>query len=280
MLSRYKHSGRVPPLGLVIGLGVGLLASLALVYPYDYGIIHIPSVKLRIFCTVIFGFMVGVAAGWGLALGKVRNTRVAGIAGILTALAALYVSWGAWLILVLDEPTSLLPRLLLRPWAMWQLLQAVNVDGTWGSGGSATKGVELWIIWILEAATILLLGLLGAVVMMGRLPFCESCEHWCKKAGELLIAATVQPANLKASVDKGDLGFLAEARLATKKEPRYSFTWYSCPSCHGLNTLSVTFAQAKSSKQLANHLMISGAEVEVLRNFQSKAGSLVVATAG
>lgn len=281
MRQRYTHSGRVPPLGLVLGLGLGLVAALPLSYLYDYGIIHVPSLKLRACFALFFGILIGVAAGWGLVLGKVRNTRVAGATGTIASVVALYVSWAAWLILVFEKPYSWIPRLLGRPFAVWRLVRLVNVDGTWGTSGSATKGIELWVIWVLEAIAIVACGWLGAALMMKNRPFCERCDHWCKKAGQLLIKPNLQPAELMASLNQNGLEFLAKAMPATKKEPRYTLTWHSCTSCGELNTLSVTLNQPKNNKEVASHLVLSAAEVGLLRDFQGKTGSLVAAaTAG
>lgn len=281
MRQRYTHSGRVPPLGMVLGLGFGLVAALPISYLYDYGIIHVPSLKLRACFTVFFGILIGVAAGWGMVLGKVRNTRVAAATGTIASVVALYVSWAAWLILVFEEPYSWIPRLLPRPVAVWRLVRLVNVDGTWGTSGSATKGIELWIIWGLEAVTVVGFGWLAAAQVMKNRPYCENCDHWCKKAGQLLIKPTMQPADLMTSLNEGGLGFLAKATPATSKEPRYSLTWHSCTSCGALNTLSVRLVQPKNSKEVASHLVLSAAEVDLLRDFQGKTQSLVAAaTAG
>ncbi|HLW54099.1 MAG TPA: hypothetical protein VKW06_14775 [Candidatus Angelobacter sp.] len=279
MRQRYQHSGRVPPLGLALGLGLGLAASVPLAYLYDYGIINVPSVKLRFLFTMIFGALAGMAAGWGLMLGKVRNSRIAGVVGIMTSAAALYISWATWLIMVFEKPYSWLPRVLLRPAAIWHLARVVNENGTWSTSGSPTKGTELWIIWMLEALTVLICGLGGAYLVMKALPFCENCDHWCRKAGQVLIAAKLVPAELMTRVNQEGLGFLAEASPAERKQPHYTLTWHSCTSCGTLNTLSVIVHQPKNNKELASHLLISAAEVDALKNFQGRTRSLATPAA-
>lgn len=271
MRQQYTHSGRVPPLGVVLGFSMVLLTAVPLSYLYDYGIIHVPYVKLRLIFTMSFGALAGAAAGWGMVLGKVRNNRIAGFVGIAASLAALYASWGTWLILVFDKPLAWLPNLLARPVAIWRLAELVNAEGTWGmSGGSATKGTGLWIIWALEAGTIILCGIGTAFLMIKSRAFCENCEHWSKKAGRLIIAPTMQREELMTRLNQGGLDFLANAAQATIKQARYTFTWYTCPSCSTLNTLNVMLTQPKNNKQMASHLLISAAEVDQLRNMQAK----------
>ena len=106
MKEKYQHSGKVPPLGVVLGILIGVASSMPLAFLYNYGIVNVPYIKLRMIFVLLFGFLVGIAAGWGLTLGKVRNNAVAALLGSGIALGALYVSWAAWLLEVIDKPYS------------------------------------------------------------------------------------------------------------------------------------------------------------------------------
>lgn len=277
MKQKYQHSGKTPPIGVALGLLTGFVASLPLAYLYDYGIINVPFVKLRLIFTVFFGLLVGAATGWGLTIGKVRNGRIAGLIGVVTGLGALYISWAAWLLLIFDKPSTYLFRLLGRPGLIWNLALQVNATGTWSTYGSTTSGVELWIIWLLEALTVVLLALLAAGGMVKKRPFCENCDQWCTEGGKLLFASNIAPADLLARVNQGQSDFLQDATPAAAKQPHYTLAWHSCPTCGALNTLTVSQTLPKNSKVLASQLLLSSGETESLRNWQVGKPALAVA---
>jgi hypothetical protein len=269
MREKYKHSGKVPPLGVGMGLLMGIIFSIPLAYAYDYGIINVPYIKLRMIFTFLFGLLAGIAVGWGLTLGKVRNGRVAGLMGVVVSLAALYISWGAWLLMVFQMPQANLFALLGRPAAIWRLLLLVNVTGTWSMSGFDRGGIMLWVFWVLEALTIVVCGLAGAFLMVKRRPFCENCDHWCPKAGQILVAATMAPADLMANLNQGKFDFLKLAAPATVKQAHYTLAWHSCPTCGALNTLTVSQVLPKNNKVLASDLLVSPAEIEALTNWRA-----------
>lgn len=273
MKEKYQHSGKVPPLGVALGLLTGLVASVPLAYLYDYGIINVPYVKLRMIFTLLFGFLVGIATGWGLTLGKVRNGKLAVAMGVVISLAAWYISWGAWLLLIFEKPAADLFRLLVAPRFLWDLVLVVNTNGTWAMSGSATTGIELWILWGLEALTVIVCGWGGSVVMMNRRPFCEKCDRWCDKSGQVLVMSTLSGAEVMSKVNQSQYDFLHDAALATAKQPHFTFAWNSCGSCGALNMLTISETETKNSKVLASRLVVSAGEIEQIRSWQATAAA-------
>ena len=72
----YKHSGRFSLGGLILGLanlgGVGALAARLYLRARDYSHSGSSPRGLR---DLAFGGLVGLATGWGMVWGKVRNRR-------------------------------------------------------------------------------------------------------------------------------------------------------------------------------------------------------------
>src|SRR5262249_43003255 len=133
MENYYKHSGRAPVLGIVFGFLAGVLISVPASYLYDYGIIEITTDKLRFICTVVFGVLIGAAAGMGLFWGKVRNSLAAAAIGAAACFAGLYISWGVWLIDIFERGhwISNPAKLLMNPAAVWRAILLINTTGTW-----------------------------------------------------------------------------------------------------------------------------------------------------
>ncbi len=73
MANYYKHSGKIAPQGLIFGLLLGAAVSVPASFLYDYGIFTIPEAKLRGFCTLVFGALIGAVSGAAMCWGKVRN---------------------------------------------------------------------------------------------------------------------------------------------------------------------------------------------------------------
>jgi hypothetical protein len=93
----YRHSGKVPLLGLIL-LGVaGLVAVPILGVLYGYLIFYIPFIYVNLF--VVFGYVYAVSfvLSKAMRLGKIRNTLIAGLAAFGFGLLAEYVGWVAWI---------------------------------------------------------------------------------------------------------------------------------------------------------------------------------------
>jgi hypothetical protein len=267
MQTCYKHSGKAPPIGVLLGLTGGVLAVIPLSFAYAYGIIHIPEVKLRAICTIAFGVLVGVATGLGMVWGKVRNNFVAVGAGLLTSLAALYVSWGIWILDIISPGKWGLDstKLLTSPQLIWQIILAINPRGTWGLQHEAPmRGIPLWIIWASEASLILLCGILVAVALVRRKPFCENCDQWCSGPEKLYYAPSVDSADLKAKIENQQFSDIQKLVQGDPKAAKAQIHLHACSTCGRLNTLTLIRSTAGSRKILFNKLLISDSDAGFL----------------
>jgi len=265
----YKHSGKVPAIGVLFGFLAGVLVSIPASYLYDYGIIEITTDKLRFVCTIAFGALVGLAAGMGMFWGKVRNNLVAAMIGAATSLAALYISWGVWLIDIYDRGRwiSNPSRLLMHPGFMWQVILQTNSTGTWAmEHESPTAGTVLWLVWLTEALFIVGFGMLVAVALIKRQPFCEQCDSWCSKIEKIYYAPTMQPADLKTKLENRQFECLQALGQGSAKAAHFRVVLHSCPTCGTLNTMTLMKAFPKDQKTLIDKLLFSASEAESIRH--------------
>lgn len=273
MAGYYKLSGKFTPAGLLMGLASGLAASFPLGILYNYSIVEVPSVKLRMIFTVLFGVLLGVACGWGLHAGKTRNDRVAGWMGIAVSSGGLYLSWVNWILHQLQPDRWILNPLplALRPGALWKLMVAINAEGTWSTGGGEPDhGFMLWVIWILEAVVVIGAGWLAAQPMADRKPFCEICGTWCSRQPALIFGPRLDEREFQSHLESGDARALNGLEAGSMKEAHYRLDLDSCGNCHRTNTATLTRAFPGDHKQLFSRVCLTDEQTSVLRDMAGR----------
>lgn len=275
----YKHSGRLTVTGVVASIVAGLAAGFPLAFIYAWGVIRIPEAKLSCIATMVYGGLLGAAVGLAAKWGRVRNAQVGALVAVCTAAGSLYWSWAFWvqnvfLTFAHKELSAL--ALMQRPQVLWGLIKFINRIGTWGmSAGSPTKGTELWVIWALEAATVLAIAALAAAALVQVQPFCEACQLWCSASEKLCLLPVVDLAQTRLLLDQHDLSFLQKLGPGNVKTTHLSAELHSCPNCRELNTLTLrqTFVQprkfgspAVKVADLTTKLMVSRQEADAFRH--------------
>lgn len=277
----YKHSGKFAVQGPILGLLGGIVFSVPAALLYDYALFTVLDVKLRFLCTIIFGLLLGGVCGAMMCLGKVRSNLLAGIVAFAVSFTGLYVSWAGWLagILHVLYPSYRLPG-VFRPLQVWKAVLAVNLHGTWSSGdGAPTHGVVLWFVWAAEAFLILAFGVLPALALVRKRPFCERCDQWCKRQLKLYFAPSLSPGDLKTQLESGDIGKLEKLAPGNKKQPHYRIDLHACGICHQLNTLTLEQIFPRSHRTLMNKLLLTGDQASVLRNIEMNQRAAAAANA-
>jgi hypothetical protein len=280
----YKHSGRFSLGGLITAAFVGVGAALVAGWAYGRGIPYIPEVKLAALATVAFGCLVGAAAGYGLVWGKVRNEPLSiGFAGAVSVLA-LYLSWAVWVAATLDsqhvQRVSWVD-LAAQPVALWNVICMINQYGTWGlSGESATNGLLLWIIWVLEAVTVIGCGVFVGKGVLNQHPFCETCEAWCGRGVKAFRAAPPDAAQLKLQLEANDFRALETLGPANKAAEHLIVEMDACEHCRQFHTVTITRVTVQRTKKgkvtfhhrtLLRQLLIGAGHAEVIRGISDKA---------
>jgi hypothetical protein len=280
MNQTYKHSGKFTPIGVSAGVMTGLAAGFLLAYIYAWGIIKIDEQKAAALATLAYGAAVGLAAAYGMKLGKVRNSKVGIAVAVAIAAISLYISWAFWVenIVLRFQQDDVNPfALMTHPQALWDLIKLINQNGTWGmSEGDVTKGATLWAFWVLEALAILYAAGQAAYLLLEMQPFCEKCQLWCSSNEKLCLSAG-DPVQIRRSLAKRDLTFLEKLGPGNKGASNITAQLHSCSNCGDLNTLTLTqmayipaqkWYQRASMRQteLVKKFLLSRPEADAFRN--------------
>ncbi|MEO1654880.1 MAG: hypothetical protein AAFU64_15135, partial [Bacteroidota bacterium] len=194
MTHYYKASGRFSPLAFVYFLLLSLIAFPLLGLLYAYAIWYIPIIYVNFLLTLGFGFGVGILMSlFVVRMGKVRNTLLGLLFGLLGGLFALYFHWAVWLDLVVNAGESYgtdsigitvsnvqfaqVFILAFNPGVLFDLMAQVNEVGTWGIRGGNVSGIILSIIWSIEALVIVGIATYLPYVSAQN-PFSETSNAW------------------------------------------------------------------------------------------------------
>ena len=110
---------------------------------YTYLIWYIPFIYINFFITAGIGVVTGISVSYlAVNLGKIRNSKIALLIGILGGIMALYFSWAVWIDLVINTSDSYgnsrigitvsttkmdeLLQLVIQPDVMLELISEIN----------------------------------------------------------------------------------------------------------------------------------------------------------
>lgn len=279
----YQHSGRFSLGGLLLAFAAGIGGGFGLAYAYGTWLSLIPEVHLTAFATIAFGGLVGVATGLGCMWGHVRNKKWTSVVAALSTTFALYISWAFWIKSVfLREANKSISwaGLAERPRAIWHLMHYINQYGTWAlESGGPTKGWALWIVWILEAATVIGIGILAAVAMVQKNPYCETCGQWCRRIAQAVLAPLQDLSQLKQQLENKDFQSIAGLQPGAKLGDRLEIELHGCTTCNQFHTLSATQVLVRKKKfgnpnvsqqKIVRQLVVGPSEAQTIRNLAEK----------
>jgi len=163
----YKPSGKFAISSLLYFFILSIIAFPILGLIYAYCIWYIPFFYINFLIAAGFGFIVGLLVNTiVIGKGKVRNTPLALLFGLLSGFIALYFHWAVWVDLVINAGESYgnsrigvtvsnikilqVFELALQPNVLFEIIGEIHKTGTWGIKGSTVSGTPLTIIWIIE----------------------------------------------------------------------------------------------------------------------------------
>lgn len=279
--THYRSSGAFSPLAFPTVLLVGLPAAMLLATIYAYAILYIPIAGYVTFIlSVGFGLLCGVAFGYAMRLGKVRN-RTLGIAlPLLLGLLAFYAHWAIWVYAFLQraDVDASLVGLFFQPSVLWEIVASINKTGAWELFHSTPTGIVLWLLWTAEALLIVVPCVFGAFAMISA-PFCERCGKWCDEEEGVQTLRTTDDNTVKAHAEAKDFAALRALGTADADELHFlRLDIHRCASCDHTNTLSVQRIsiskddkgkESRSTDALVTHLLLTRAELAKLRALSS-----------
>lgn len=242
----YEHSGRFGTTFLMLGPAVVVPAAFLLALIYNLGSIYIPIVG--VFSVLLCGgYALGMALvlAWLVRFCRVRNTKLAVVAGLLTGGVALYASWAVftWLFLRAQAGAPSLLEATMSPGLIWKLMGYLFREGWYsiGSGNANVTGWFLVVTWVVEAGILLVVPAALGLGTIADLVFCERCNRWADvKAG---VIPALDPGAVMASLPtlaQGDLEPLAEIeRISPTVPARCRLDVSHCPACKETSALSL-----------------------------------------
>lgn len=232
----YQESGKTNPMGVSLALMAGLAAASILGFVYAYATFYIPIIYFNFLLTYFFGFSIGYAVGKVGALGKIRNGRVLSFTAIGMAIVGVYFAWVFWISAASEGGL----------WSfnlntLWLFIQLIAMEGAWSIFGSTPTGGTLYLIWIAEAAIILVGTIMAVAAGRGSIPYCESCDKWLKsKQITERVKGIANPIGFRQEMEGKNydaLKQLPEADPAARN--RTSIQLLSCQACNNQHYLTI-----------------------------------------
>jgi len=279
----YKHSGRFSIGGLAIGTLIGCAGAAILGYAYGRGSILIDDERFAFLITIAFGAAIGACAGYGLVWGKVRNQTANLIVQGVVSTLAMYMSWAVWVVDIFRRERVETPGWIeyaRDPGFLWRAVCYINQYGTWSLGkGEATKGTELWVIWVAESAIVIAVAMTIGYEVLRHHAFCDRCENWCRRGAKIILSAPPNTTLLQRQLEANDWRSLESLTAGNKAASHLEVVLDSCEQCRQLNTMSLTYTTITrdklrrirtASRKIVQHLLIGPAQAENLKQLSVK----------
>jgi hypothetical protein len=252
----YRPSGKFELLGLIYMLVFGAIGAVLLGAIYGYGVFYIPLVMLNLLLVVAYGFCVGLCVQYGAKRGKVRNSTLLLLGGLVAGLMAEYANW-VWYIFALSKQETL----AYMPGDVWQIILNVNAQGVWSVFDSTPTGIELWLYWGAEALVIVGIAAIVPWLNLQSAPFCEQCSRWVEGKDKISpLDAVADRKGFKSRLEQGDYAPIKALKVLPQETSAFTtVTLLKCPGCQSSNYLTVqavTLTKDKKGKVSRNQANI------------------------
>ncbi len=250
MLERYKHSGVVPPLGLLAASVGSLVAAVVLGVAYAWASQAIYTAHVVFVLTLGFGAANGAVVAGLTHWAHIRAFALPIIFGILSTSVSYYVYWCASLYLLSGAEV-----LTADPRAITDFAAFLHENGSWSlDQGAPVTGRLLVLFWLAEIVVVYGCSIGLTVWALSGHAYCEHCEQWTQRLSEQprLVA---DPEDEEALDDfaHGQLEALRRLHLLRVSAPLcLRLTLRCCPSCEKTNLLTAEVVTKLSEERLSN----------------------------
>lgn len=172
----YSESGVAPVGGVLLTLGVSVVAGVVLAAVYSAVSFYNPFIYFGFIGTGLLGFAMGFVVNRVARVGGVRNATVRVGVALLVAVFAEYVSWAVFLRLLTDT-------WFLDPIAWLELVPMVAETGYYSIASVEVSGVLLWILWSVELLVVVGLAMLIAFPVNDV--YCDAAGAWTTEAQDV-----------------------------------------------------------------------------------------------
>lgn len=224
----YKHSGKFGLMGPIYMFMIGAVGTLVLSAIYGYAIYYIPFIYLNFLITLGFGACVGILVGYGGKLGKVRNSGLLLIFGLIFGILAEYAGWVSWVFAVSKQQA-----LALQPLDIFAVVRLVGQEGAWSIFGWTPTGAALFAIWGIEAIMIIGTSTLASWGVVSSTPFCEHCNRWVEDRNSITpLEPIVDPDQFKSKLERNGAEVVKALKKVKAENDAYTqLDLINCPGC-------------------------------------------------
>lgn len=217
-LDTYRPSGKFSLSGVVLSLGAALAAGLPLGLAYGYLLNWIPFVYINMLITVAYGGLFGWITMSIMKAARVRHPGIAAVCGTATGLIALYFDWNGHIHALFEDAAWFYPPDQILGAMAW-----LYEHGSWGmkDGGNVT-GIFLGIVWVAEAACIVLPAAWLPYVFVRDTPYCEKSRCWLDEEKKIDTLEPFTDASQLARLKSGDIMPVVDAKPRAEGAPAYS----------------------------------------------------------
>jgi len=269
---RYYHpSGAAPVGGLVKMFGIGLIVAVVASAISGLVAYYNPYIIISCLGPILCGAAIGATVQIAANAGDVRSPAASWGIGLLLGLVAVYSTWVVYL--------SLDGQLVYMPRAIWDLLEFNAHNGVWSLGEFTPTGWQLYLVWGIEAASIIAFA--GVLAGAATTTYCESCGCWTeKKIEHTLFEAASDRKAFKRDLEAERYDALSALNRATDESPEVMETIvYCCPQCSESNFLSMNHTPMETDKEGKRRKTATNAIVDNLKIPQNIVEQLAQPTA-
>ncbi len=197
MFDVYQPSGRVGALAIPLVLA-GLAVACGLAFVYQWLLHWIPFIYINFFITVGMGIGVAIIASSVIRWGRVRNTLIGSLIGIVIATGGLVGAFWFQYQRDLNEATTAAMSDMQLPESKWaETKSQIAQQFTWGQhiqmragdgwalgrGGKGLpiKGIFVYLIWLIEAVIVTFITY-SATSDAATAPYSEQSDKWADEA--------------------------------------------------------------------------------------------------
>jgi hypothetical protein len=236
----YKLSGKSGNIFFVgLLLGPIFIALLAIIYAYIDVYNPLVYFTFIVFLGLLFGIV--LIQKIVIKLSKCRSETSALIYGTIVGLFGVYINWCTFLFVYFryhELPIEFLD-LMLDPVSVFDMANALSIDGYYSMFGSDIKGFFLWLIWIIEALGIIGAGAVGGLIVLHEEIFCEDCNIWAEKKDVDLRLAIEDQVSAKTAIDSDVTKILEYPIYVGANSEHIQVNLHQCSKCQNTSTIDI-----------------------------------------
>lgn len=211
----YKPSGRISSSFYLFYLIFMVIAIPLVAVCHTYINYFMPFVYFNVLVAAGFGYALGYILSKAIAIGKCRNTAMAGVMSVLSVLIMKYVSWALYIPLVYSNSYEIIEvsiaerfeiswYFLLDPVAVFQNMYEIAQIGVWSLFSITFNGPLLYVVWFLEICVLIFLCAIPARSEAEK-PFYEDNNEWFKTSKkEIMLNLPPELEQFKLNIENGN----------------------------------------------------------------------------